>query len=806
MAQIHELNTFAGTLGAGAYLAIDDGTDTGKISSQGLLAATEARIDNIIAGPAPSAEEIVDARLGDDGVVYPSLGDAIRDQFSDVKSAFIKLFELEAFNKFDLDGTGSFIQNNQNVGEVCPLTPTSYSNYGYIIFRDVPKDVVFSVTGSTHGAGRARLWSWLNPNGTLISKEGTTSDEITVDLTCPVEGATLVVNFHTGKNYDVKVKNFYSPEETSRLFTALYEHMHIEDSSDYMPIMCEFEQGRYQQGVKNGINYNTACRTISKIKTADCDYMLINRTDKKYAVYVAYFDANGDFVTQTAGQQIQRYSFDKSYDSFALTVIDYTGSVFTNVIRPKQCYENIVLCKQNDYKIAEVQNITSILGNDGCSVISADFENGRIDADGLNKDDNNYAWRARTIGFYSTSDIDYVINTRSKDYLVYFHYYDANKDFVVQDPATGQSAHINTINKNYAYFRLTVLNYDGQSYTNVITPTEVKSNIFLAKSTMLSQVLGNVNADFGGLVPTYFNGNLVSAKANIRAHKGLCGRYGTSFIFATDLHWGHNEKHSPALIHYINNNCMVQNLVLGGDYIDQYANKQTAIDTMYWCLSRYFKLMYNVFPMYGNHDSNSNGTTSESYMTDGETFSIINQWMNNGIVYGNNYFDFYWDEEKTNTRYILVDTGAQSIDGGVISETTFEWLNTILNTDKNIVVFAHWLFSPTTWNHPLVDGELVGSYTASATRLFSALDAINANGGKVQAIITGHLHCDYDDKTSGGIPIVWTDTDSTIALGEYSATAGTVSEQCFDIMTIDYTDKKIYCDRVGRGISRVISY
>lgn len=84
--QIHELNNFTGTLGSGAYLAVDDGNDTGKLSTQQLLAATEARIDNIIAGPAPSAEEIVDARLGDDGVTYPSLGDAIRDQVGDLKS------------------------------------------------------------------------------------------------------------------------------------------------------------------------------------------------------------------------------------------------------------------------------------------------------------------------------------------------------------------------------------------------------------------------------------------------------------------------------------------------------------------------------------------------------------------------------------------------------------------------------------------------------------------------------------------------------------------------------------------------
>lgn len=108
--QIHELNNFTGTLGSGAYLAIDDGNDTGKISSQGLLAATEARIDNIIAGPAPSAEEIVDARLGDDGVTYPSLGDAIRDQFSDVKSEFDAIEKGEKYYRYSIIDN-SYVKN-----------------------------------------------------------------------------------------------------------------------------------------------------------------------------------------------------------------------------------------------------------------------------------------------------------------------------------------------------------------------------------------------------------------------------------------------------------------------------------------------------------------------------------------------------------------------------------------------------------------------------------------------------------------------------------------------------------------------
>lgn len=108
--QIHELNNFSGTLGSGSYLAIDDGNDTGKISKTQLFAATEARIDNIIAGPAPSAEEIVDARLGDDGVTYPSLGDAIRDQFSDVKSALNDI-EENTDNLWTFGDTGSFVRN-----------------------------------------------------------------------------------------------------------------------------------------------------------------------------------------------------------------------------------------------------------------------------------------------------------------------------------------------------------------------------------------------------------------------------------------------------------------------------------------------------------------------------------------------------------------------------------------------------------------------------------------------------------------------------------------------------------------------
>lgn len=83
--QIHELNNFSGTPGASDYFATDNGTDTSKISATDLYAPLNARIDNIIAGPASSAEEVIDARLGADGVTYASLGEAIRDQFTNLQ-------------------------------------------------------------------------------------------------------------------------------------------------------------------------------------------------------------------------------------------------------------------------------------------------------------------------------------------------------------------------------------------------------------------------------------------------------------------------------------------------------------------------------------------------------------------------------------------------------------------------------------------------------------------------------------------------------------------------------------------------
>lgn len=130
--QIHELNNFTGQLGAGAYVAVDNGSDTGKLSTQGLLAGVEteilnldndlnARIDNIIAGgDAPSEAEIIDARHGANGVDYPSLGDAIRGQIEDSDDAIYRLKQATVFSpKFNRELTGKpLIIDDKDINEL----------------------------------------------------------------------------------------------------------------------------------------------------------------------------------------------------------------------------------------------------------------------------------------------------------------------------------------------------------------------------------------------------------------------------------------------------------------------------------------------------------------------------------------------------------------------------------------------------------------------------------------------------------------------------------------------------------------
>ena len=132
--QIHELNAFLGALNAGTFLAVDDGDDTGRLSIEALLRTVNERIDHIITSPAPTEQEIIDARRGWNEVVYGSLGTAIRSQVKQILAQFYK------FNTYDLLAVyGTPISRTRNgvtftwddAGQVCEVSGEAVGGDAY---------------------------------------------------------------------------------------------------------------------------------------------------------------------------------------------------------------------------------------------------------------------------------------------------------------------------------------------------------------------------------------------------------------------------------------------------------------------------------------------------------------------------------------------------------------------------------------------------------------------------------------------------------------------------------------------------
>ena len=67
------------------------------------------------------------------------------------------------------------------------------------------------------------------------------------------------------------------------------------------------------------------------------------------------------------------------------------------------------------------------------------------------------------------------------------------------------------------------------------------------------------------------------------------------------------------------------------------------------------------------------------------------------------------------------------------------------------------------------------------------------------------MHKDMDTTTNNGsVPVVLTDSDNGARSDntDYPYIKETLTEQCFDVITIDYENRKIKAVRIGRGADR----
>ena len=375
--------------------------------------------------------------------------------------------------------------------------------------------------------------------------------------------------------------------------------------------------------------------------------------------------------------------------------------------------------------------------------------------------------------------------------------YEYNTDYSYRSDSAWADGNEYTVTAD-GFVRILIRKTDESIINDADIPTLLKSVVICPSYPIntLSKIMK------GPYIPSYYD-TIDSSISSIKENDRGVGVNGITFAFVTDLHWENNVRNVDSLLSYVKDNCPVKYMIVGGDIING-AVHDTAVKYMSDCMDRLYDVGFDTFCIYGNHDDNSI-PSGQTLITDAEFYSIAESRMPNGTVYGD-YSYFYYDDTKTKTRFIFLDSQTE---GEPLSTAQGDFLDSALSstpTGWHIIVVWHIIYQPvngTTWETVPLDLAPTGF----SNSVFTKLDTHNSGGtSKVEAIIGGHVHSDWNFTTTGGIPIILTTTAGLKALNGDTATRGTTTETAFDVITIDYDNEVIKCVRIGRGSSRTITY
>lgn len=287
-------------------------------------------------------------------------------------------------------------------------------------------------------------------------------------------------------------------------------------------------------------------------------------------------------------------------------------------------------------------------------------------------------------------------------------------------------------------------------------------------------------------IPEYWSGEIASGINEYNDKNALVGRNGISFIFISDTHWRDNAKHSPSIINYIANHTNLDLVVHGGDHtVDSISNLADFTNAI--------EKPITILNCIGNHEYDS-----ALNITDGQRWSA--GWRrSDNIIKDINGFNYYYDDLFSKTRFIFLDYN----DGTAVNYLTTKAGE--LTNEWKIIVICHIYML-----HETPEGPIEPS--PQGTQIANAIDTINSGTGpEVVVFLAGHLHQDHIYSTPNGTPIITINCDAykdnqSAGWGGYQMTLGTTTEQCMDLVNIDYTNRNIYLTRIGVGDNRNTTY
>ena len=411
--------------------------------------------------------------------------------------------------------------------------------------------------------------------------------------------------------------------------------------------------------------------------------------------------------------------------------------------------------------------------------------------------ENNSSPFIRTSDYITTQDVESVYYIGDRPYYVYLYFYDYVDSRYVFDRSTNNRSDTSkaiAIDKTKPYFRLVA--YFADDGTNIPIDDFYNRIYMLAnyESEQIDDLKERVSALESGVsvIPDYWKTHIGEKISEILEKDMAIGEHGDSFVFITDTHTLNNSKVSPALIKYILQNSSVNKVVNGGDTIRYFTTKPAAVE----CYREWNSLMYGVeeIRLLGNHDLNNfNGQNPDNVITTSEFYGLMVKPMEKFMDTGAKTY-FVFDNESEKFRTIYLDT--EHFDNAQKS-----WLESML-TEKDsswtVLVMQHRLFGTTMGVLDTVGQAVINSIN-------SVYSQINAT---FIGILAGHSHVDYNTTESvNGYALIVTNCDTLD--GSYSGLTrerGTITEQSFDVVHIDFANRTLYFTRIGAGSNRSIAY
>ena len=330
-----------------------------------------------------------------------------------------------------------------------------------------------------------------------------------------------------------------------------------------------------------------------------------------------------------------------------------------------------------------------------------------------------------------------------------------------------------------------------------------------ATVTMKPDAMPSLIEDIGiGYIPDYWRSYLPTKAVEINTAISAAGENKSAFLWYTDAHWPVNYGQSPMILKYLSKNTGMQKTFFGGDIA--YATSGEISTLTAW--KALVEDVPNHHSVIGNHDNQVAELETAEARGDFFIERTGDMVMGTDDTNGSNYY--YIDNHVENTRYICLSTGRMWV-----YKSDMEWcVEALKTTPKNwhIVIISHlWLNSsngsivttPPDYSQSLLDLFDAYNYRLSGTTSVNSVAYDFAEcGAKVEFIIGGHVHRDYDFATAKGIPVILTECDCREERDDVSvATQGTITENCVYAIVADYAAKAIQVINVGRGDTRTIA-